>query len=131
MFNEDQIKKLVPVIKWPPPPEEDMTTTKEVEIMPGVCPDCGRHIGSCICPLPQSTPEAIECKHSFKRTMTWPDGAESEVCIKCLKTKLKWEDGETGWQDHNYNSLIDWYKEAVMVEKRIQSLNRSGINYGR
>jgi hypothetical protein len=54
-----------------------------------------------------------KCKHSFSREMEWPDGGTSTLCEHCLMTK--WEDGEfeSGWQDHGYKSISDWYKEAM------------------
>jgi hypothetical protein len=148
MFNKWQLNKMKPVLKWPPPPEEKMDSIsegfakslgltngeKDVDItngfekaleekpkfeastLPGICPECGKHIGSCRCPV------VGECLHKQTKNMSWPDGSHSEVCIKCLYTRLLWEQGETEWQDHKYKTLSGWYAEALEVQKRWEKI---------
>lgn len=128
MANTWIINKLTPILKWPPPPEEKMDLTEGFEkalginekvealTLPGICPECGKHIGSCRCPV------VGECLHKQIKKMDWPDGSYSEVCIKCLQTRLIWEQGESEWQEHKYKSLADWYKEALEVQLRWEKL---------
>ncbi len=64
----------------------------------------------------------VECAHKIKRSMYWPDGGNSEVCATCLKTRHIWEQGETEWQNHEYKSIIDWYKEAVSLQHSMDKI---------
>ena len=64
----------------------------------------------------------MKCEHRFMRTMDWPDNGVSALCISCLLTKHVDEVSETDWQNHNYKSVSDWYKEAYELQLKMEKI---------
>ena len=67
--------------------------------------------------------------------MTWPDGGTSELCEKCLMTR--WFDvgifGATCisiWQDHEYSTPADWYKQAMEFQLKINHTGKCQCRLG-
>lgn len=64
-----------------------------------------------------NTPKKKACWHKKALGMAWPDGGESQLCPDCLKTRHI-DVENTEWQDHNYNSIGDWYREAAKLQDK-------------
>ena len=56
------------------------------------------------------------------RTMSWPDGGQSDLCTDCLGTRHHCEFDTTEWQDHGYKTPRDWYFEAAQLQHDIDQL---------
>ena len=63
-----------------------------------------------------------KCKHKRYRQMEWPDGGASICCITCLMTKHYTEQEQSDWQDHDYRSIADWYKEAEELQRGMEKI---------
>lgn len=63
----------------------------------------------------------VPCIHKQTYSMRWPDNGESQICVKCLRTIHHDLFSDSGWQDHGYTSLADWYREAERLQRSIES----------
>lgn len=67
------------------------------------------------------------CQHPRAKSMDWPDGGGSELCITCLKTRHHTEQETSEWQDHQYKTISDWYLEASKLQNTLDDLAACGL----